>query len=60
MDHRYIENELSFLERVLPHFACGPFPIAYWTQRIDSLQPPKELQTQHLRLIELKKRVREL
>jgi hypothetical protein len=42
MDHRYIENELSFLERVLPHFNYGPFPITYWTERIDALKPPKE------------------
>ncbi|WP_206001785.1 hypothetical protein [Paraburkholderia aromaticivorans] len=60
MNHQHIENELSYLERMLPHFAHGPFPIAYWTKRIDSLKPSNEIRSQHLRLSELKKKVREL
>lgn len=38
MDHQHVDNELSHLERMLPHFADGPFPIAYWTGRIESLE----------------------
>ncbi|MFM0557650.1 hypothetical protein P0D69_42940 [Paraburkholderia sediminicola] len=60
MDHRYIENELSYLERMLPRFAGGPFPISYWRGRIESLKPPAEVRSQHLRLIGLKKRIREI
>lgn len=33
MDHHYVENELSYLERVLPRVADDHFPISYWTRR---------------------------
>jgi hypothetical protein len=60
MDHHYVENELSYLERMLPRVANGPLPMSYWRGRIESLRPPAEIRSLGLRLIALKKRMREV
>ncbi|MCC8392267.1 hypothetical protein LJ656_06665 [Paraburkholderia sp. MMS20-SJTR3] len=37
MFHHKLENELRHLEKVLPHAGHGPFPHAYWRDRIAAL-----------------------
>lgn len=56
----YLDVELSHLEGILPHIGRGPFPLAYWRQRVNGLLPTVSLTSQKVRLASLKNQLEQL
>ncbi|RFU48445.1 hypothetical protein [Paraburkholderia sp. DHOC27] len=59
-DHCHLDVELNHLEGILPYITQGPFPLSYWRQRINSLQPTSALASQKTRLATLKNQLAQL
>jgi hypothetical protein len=55
-----LDVELSHLEGILPHIGRGPFPLAYWRQRVNGLLPAVSLASHKIRLVSLKNQLERL
>ncbi|HEY1611690.1 MAG TPA: hypothetical protein VGG24_20685 [Paraburkholderia sp.] len=60
MLHYTLENELTHLERVLPHARSGPFPPSYWHKRVAALSAAEAHPQYRARVERLKKTILEI